>query len=183
MRVRRPKGRGRQGNSAPPPVDSWPPRARTTRPPPCGRRGAASGDQGTPPSPPSPSPWADGGRPERRWPRTPLGGALHPGGGHHSRGKCSRAPSAPGRPPAHSRITRCRPATERRDPGMRTNRPTLVPARATRGSALGRGDLSPPPPPATLTHQRPTGPRPAPTAARQPRLHVYTPGGRAGDEG
>ena len=39
------------------------------------------------------------------------------------------------------------------------------------------------PPPATLTHWRPTGPRPTPTAARQPRLHEYTPGGHAGDIG
>ena len=56
-----------------------------------------------------------------------------------------------------------------------TKRPTLVPAWERQESGPGRGD--PPPPLATLTNRRPTGPRPAPTAARQPRLHMYTPGG------
>ena len=39
------------------------------------------------------------------------------------------------------------------------------------------------PPPAALTHWRPTEPRPTPTGARQPPQHGYTPGGRAGDKG
>ena len=84
------------------------------------------GDPPSPPPPPGPS--AGRGCLERQRPRIPPGGPLHPGGGHHSRGERSRAPSAPGRPPAHSHITRCQPATDRRQPGMRTQRPTLVPA-------------------------------------------------------
>ena len=95
----------------------------------------------------------------------------------HSRGKRSRAPSAPGRPPAQSHITRCRPATERRHPGMRTRSGPLLCQPGEDGGADRGEETSPPPLPATLTHRRPTGPRPAPTTARLPRLHVYTPGG------
>ena len=40
-----------------------------------------------------------------------------------------------------------------------------------------------PPPPARLTHRRPTRPCLAPRAARQPRLKVYTQGGCAREEG
>ena len=80
------------------------------------------------------------------YPAPPPGGPLHPGRGQHSRGKRSRAPSAPGRPPAQSRITRCRPATERQSRKAQTRWPTLVPAWGRRGSGPGGGGLSPPPP-------------------------------------
>ena len=50
------------------------------------------------------------------------------------------------------------------------------------GEQTGAGRPFPTPSPATLTHRQPTGPRSAPTAAWQPRLHVYTRGGRAGDK-
>ena len=150
--------------------------------PPAAVGGRRQGTRGTPPLPP-PSTWADGGRPERRRPRTPPGGPLHPGRGHHSRGKRSRAPSAPSRPPAHSRIARCRPATERQYPAMRkrSGRHWCQPGES--GGADRTEDTSSPLPPATLTHPRPTGPRWAPTTARQPRLHMYTPGGCVGDKG
>ena len=79
------------------------------------------GTAGNPPSPipppPPPSPWAAGSRPERLRPCTPPEGPLHPGVGRHSRGERSRAPSAPGRPPAHSRTARCRPAALRQRRG------------------------------------------------------------------
>ena len=109
-------------------------------------------------------------------PPKPIGGrtsageteALHPperaaapGGGHHSRGKRSRAPSAPGRPPAHSRITRCRPATERRHPGMRKQSGPLW-CQPGEGGGADRGEGTTSPPPATLTNRRPAGPRLAP---------------------
>ena len=48
---------------------------------------------------------------------------------------------------------------------------------------VGRSHPPSPPPPAALTHWQLTGPRPTPTAARQPPQHEHTPGGRAGDKG
>ena len=145
-----------------------------------------------PPTPP-PSPWAAGGRPERRRPRTPPGGQLHPSEGRHSRSERSRAPSASRRPPAHSCITRCRPAALRRGLGPQPNGGIQVCAdeAAGLGARLGkageqtvaRRPLFHPPQLATLTHRRPTGPRLAPTTARQPRLNVYAQGGCAGEEG
>ena len=118
-----------------PPSRRLAPGTGTTTPSPRGRRGAAPGDQGgttgNPPSPPPlpppplppppPSPWAAGGWPGRGRPRTPPGGALHAGEGRHSRGERSRAASAPGRPLAQSRITRCRPAALRRRRGPQRN--------------------------------------------------------------
>ena len=63
----------------------------------------------------------------------------------------------------------------------------MAPSEAGLGKAGAQtragGFPPPPPPPAALTHWRPTGPRPTPTAARQPPRHEYTPGGRAGDNG
>ena len=103
---------------------------------------------GDPPLPPPPQPMG-GRRPagETAAPRPP-GGAAAPGGGHHSRGKHSRAPSAPGGPPAHSRITRCRPATERRHPGMRKRSgPLCGQPGEGRGANQGEEISSPPPPP------------------------------------
>ena len=53
------------------------------------------------------------------------------------------------------------------------------------GGSCGRHPTVPPqpPPPAALTHSRPTGPRLTPAAARQPPWHEYTPGGHAVDNG
>ena len=152
-------------------------------------QGTRGGLRGTPPPPqpspslsPPPSPWAAGGQPERQRPRTPPGGRLHPGGGRHSRGEPSRAPSAPDRPPAHSRIIRCRPGTEQRHPGMRKRSGPLW-CQPGKGGGADRGEETSPPSPATMTHRRPTGLRLAPTTARQPRLNVYAPGRCAGEEG
>ena len=112
----------------------------------------------------------------------PPGGALHPGGGHRSCSKRSRARKRPQwtarTHPQYPLPTDNGTAAPRK---AQTKRPTLRPAWGRQGRGPGRGDLSPPP--ATLARWRPTGPCPAPTAARQPRLHVYTPGGRAGDRG
>ena len=77
--------------------------------------------------------------------------------------------------------TNGRPAAPRTE---QTKRPLQRPALGKRGREPGRGG-SPPSPSAAaaLTHWRPTRPRPAPPAARQPPRHEYTPGGRAGDYG
>ena len=48
-------------------------------PQPSGRGVRGLGDPPSP-APPRPSLWADRGPPERRQPRTPPGGPLHPGG-------------------------------------------------------------------------------------------------------
>ena len=141
--------------------------------PPRGRRGAASGYQGTPPSPPPPSPWANGGRPERQRPRNRPGGPLQPGGGHRGRSKRGRAPGAPGGPPALPTADR------QRTGGTQEGANEAAHSEAGLGRAGERTGArrSLPPPPATLT-----GTRPAPTAARQPRLHcterVYPRGAR-----
>ena len=149
----------------------------------------------TPPPPPSPAPPPASGRPEagRRdsGPAPPRGAAASGGGGSQSRGERSCAPSAVGRPPAHSRITCSRPAAQRRGLGPRRKGGTqecadeavaLAPAWGRRESRPWRGDLSPPTP-ATLTHRRPNGLQPAPTTAWQPWLNVYTRGGCAREEG
>ena len=127
---------------------------------------------GDPPLSPPPSRWGDGGRPEKQRPCSPRGGRCTRGGGHRSRWTARTLPHYP-------LLTGNGTAALWR---AQTKRPTLRPAWGRRRSGPGRGDL-PPPPPATLTHWRPTGPRLAPKAARQPRLHLYTPGGRAGDKG
>ena len=86
--------------------------------------------------------------------------------------------------------------------GAQTKRPALVPARGRRGNTPRQRDLpaprpagpsgqapgrtehwQPPPSPARLTHRRPARPHPAPGAARQPRLNIYTLGGCAGGDG
>ena len=148
-----PRGRNRQ--AAPP------------RPSGGGARGPG-GDCGEPPPqplPPHPRPWAAGGRLERRQPRTPPGGPLHPGEGRHSRGERSCAPSAPGRPPAHSRITRCWLVALRRRRGPQRNggNQECADEAARLGDRLGKAGEQTvvrrplPPPPAKLTHQRLTG--------------------------
>ena len=63
------------------------------------RQGTRGGLRGTPPPLPPPGPRMAGGRPGRRRPRSPPKGAGRPGGGRHSRGERSRAPSAPNQPP------------------------------------------------------------------------------------
>ena len=72
-------------------------------------------------------------------------------------------------------------AAERRHPGV-LRRSSLP--RCPRGEGGGgrprQRDL--PPAPATLTRRRPTKQHPGPTAARQPRLNVYTQGGCPGGQ-
>ena len=92
--------------------------------------------------------------------------------------------SAPGEPPARSRPARCRLTADRQRPNG-ANRAAPSEAGLGKAGARNRAGGSPPPPPApaALTHWRPPGPRPTPTAARQPPRHEYTPGGRARDNG
>ena len=93
-------------------------------------------------------------------------------------------------PPVDRPHTPALPATDRQRNGStqeRVNGAAHSEAGLGKAGARTRARRSlpplPPPPPATLTHWRPTGPRLTPTAARQPRLHEYTPGGSAGDKG
>ena len=185
-RVRLSQGGGGQGKSAPPGPTAGPPGPEPPARPPAavgGRR------QGSRPPPPLPTP-----RPKGR--RRPAGetAAPHPPGG-------AAAPRAGTWRPRQARLRAKRPLWTARtlrhyplptDNGTaaprnaQTERPTLRPAWGRQGRGPGQGDHSPPslpPPPATLTHWRPTGPRLTPTAARQPRLHEYTPGGSTGDKG
>ena len=141
-----------------------------------GRQAAAPGDQRAPPTlpPPSPSgPRADGGRPKKRRPRNPPEEAAAPAlRGHHGRGRRPHALPAAGR---------------RRTGGDQGGANRAAPSEAGPGKTGARIGAPPPPlpcpPPAALTHWRPTGPRPTPAAARQPPRHEYTPGGHAGDNG
>ena len=131
-RVRHRRVRGTRGKSAPPQSAAGSPGPEPPSQPPAaiggctlpspGGQGSDSGEPPSPPTffpppPPPPSPWAARSWSERRRPRSPPEGRLHPGEGRHSRGERSRAPSAPGWLPAHSRIARCRPAALRRRRG------------------------------------------------------------------
>ena len=135
-----------------------------------GARGPG-GDCGEPPLPPTP-PQARG-RPEPAGETAasypPGGGALHLGGGRHSRGERSRAPSAPGRPPANSCITRCRQAALCRRRGPQRNGGTQEGAdeAARLGARLGKAGKQ------TVARRRLPPPRP----------NVYTQGGCTGEEG
>ena len=142
--VRLSQGRRGQGKSAPPQSTAAP-----LGPEPPGRPPAAVGDrrQGTRlPAPPGPRAARDG--PEGQRPRTLPGGPLHPGGGHPGRGKHSRAPSAPVGPPAHSRITRYRPTTERRTQEGANRAPHSEAGLGEAGARIrARRSLPPQPPP------------------------------------
>ena len=143
-----------------------------------------------PTPPPSPPPRPPGGRrptgetaaphpPERA--AAPRGGTQQPRRAQ-PRAKCPH--SLPHSPlPTGGSAPAPWAATERRHPRMRrrSGPPWCPPGE---GGGLDRGkETPPPPPPTTLTHRRPTRPRPAPTAARHLRLNVYTKGGCAGEEG
>ena len=148
--------------------------------------GGDSGEPSSPSPPPPPSPWVAGGRPERRQPRTPLSGPLHPGEGRHSRGECSHAPSAPGRPPAHSRIARCRPAALRRRRGTQqhggaqecADEAARLDARP--GKAGEQAVARKPPPPRTNPLAADWT---APGAHDRPATRVYLGGARRGRRG
>ena len=168
-----PEGWRGAGEECAPPVGGWPPRTGTTRQPPRDLRGAAPGDQKggckEPPSipspPPPPGPRTAGGRPGRWRPHTPPRGPPHQGGGRHSRGGRSRAPSAPTRPPTRFCSARCRLAALRwpsRAPhgpqrngnaqecsmegGRQTKRPASLPARERRANRPQQRDLPAPRP-------------------------------------
>ena len=148
------------------------------------RQGTRGGLRGTPPPPHPPlpplSPPPARGRPEAGQegggPAAHPRGPRHPGGGHHSHGERSCAPSAASQPPTHSRSARCRPAAPRRrsraprglqrngdtqecrmERGARTKRPALVPARRRRGKRPRHKDLPAP---------RPAGPPDEPPGVR-----------------
>ena len=107
------------------------------------------------------------------------------GGGHRGRGERGHAPSAPGEPPARSRITRYRPTTKRRRPGRRKQSGPLG-GRPGEGGGANQGEeitppLPPPPPP-----PRRTDPLAADQAAPDahgrpatPTAQVYPRGARA----
>ena len=140
-------------------------------PPPRPSGGVARGPEGPPHSPPpSPTQAPERTEADRRngGPTPPPKRPLHPG--------CGGTTAEAG---AHTPCLRPAdggPATPRT---AQTERPYQRPARGRGGREPGRGG-SPPSPLAALTRRRPTGPRPTPTAARQPPRHEYTPGGHAG---
>ena len=158
-----------------------------------GGENGPGGDSGEPPSPP-PLPPLSPPLPGGRKPANSDGGPAPPRGGRPTEGRdATDAASAAARqaPPVDRLLTPALPAAGWRlcagavgrngttAPGnAQTKRPAFVPAWGRQGSRQWRGDL--PPPPATLTLRRPTGPRPAATTVRQP---VYTQGGCAGEEG
>ena len=188
-----------------PPVGGWPPGTGTTRPPPCGPRGAVPDDQGgtagnrpspppplPPPSPPPPAHgWPGAGRRDGS-PAPPRGGRGTQGGGTpqpqgaqpRAKRSQSTAHSLPHYPlPTGGTAPAPCAATERRQPGMRRQSGPHW-SRPGKGGGADHARRPPlaPPLPATPTHRRPTRPRLAPTATRQPRLNVYTQGGCAGEE-
>ena len=108
------------------------------------------------------------------------------------RGRYTRGEGAPRprqAPPVNRPHAPALPAADRRRTGgAQDGANRAAPSGAGLGKAGARtraGGFPPPPspPPAALTHWRPTGPRPMPTAARQPPGHEYTPKGRAGVNG
>ena len=155
-----------------PPSRRLAPWAGTARPPPLGRQGA----EGPPHSPPLPL------RPKSGRRQTEETAAPHP----PRRGRCSLGEGAPRlrqAPPVNRPHAPALPAADqRRTGGAQDGANGAAPSEAGLGKAGARaraGGFPPlPPPPAALTHRRPTGPRRTPTAARQPPRHEYTPGGR-----
>ena len=143
-------------------------------PPPPGRQEAAPGDQRPPPTPPPPShsgPWADGGRPKKRRPRTPP-----------PRGHCTRGAGAPQPRQAPARPARCRPTADRRRPGRRKRSgPIRGRPGEDRGANQGRG-VPPPPSPPPLRRTDPlAADRTAPDARGRPATptaRVYLGGAR-----
>ena len=131
-------------------------------------RGAASGDLCPPPSPPLPA--QEQTRAGRR-----DSGPAPPRGGRSTRGGGTPRPR------------QARPRAKRPRWTARTIPHYPLPPNSEAGlgkaGARTRARRSLPPPPAALTHWQPTGPRLAPTAARQPPQHEYTPRAPAGDKG
>ena len=176
-------------------------------PPPRGHQGAVPRDQGgiarnlssppplPPPLPPPPARGRSGADGEAAAPHPPQEGRGT------QAGDATTAASAATRqaPPVGGPLTPAVPAADRLlCAGTVGRNGTAAPRIAT--WRAGRRRSSPPwcppgegggtdrgkettPPPARLTHRRPTRPRPAPRAARQPRLNVYTQGGCAGEKG
>ena len=118
--------------------------------------GGDSGEPCPPPPLPPPGPLAAGGRPERRRPRTPLGGPLHPG----RDATVAVSAAAHQAPPVDRPLTPALPAAGWRlcagavgcnrtaAPGnVQTKQTASVPAWGKRGSRPWRQDLSPPTPP------------------------------------
>ena len=161
-----------RGKSAPPQSAVGTPGPETPGRPPAAvggrRQGTKGGTAGNPPSPPHltpplPPPPARG-QPE---------GPLHPGAGRHDRGERSRAPSAPGRPPAHSRVTCGRPAAlhRRRTPQRNGGTQEYADEAAHLGSRLEKAAEQtvarrPPPPPRHT--DPPAADRAAPGAHHRP---------------
>ena len=156
-----------------------PPGAGTTGRPPAAVRGRRQGTRGPPPLP---LPL----RPKSERTQTGETAAPHPPGEAAApRGGARRTRQAP---PVNCLHAPALPATDRRrTSGTQDGANGAAPSEAGLGKAgartRARRSLPSPPPPAALTHWRPTGPRLTPTAARQPPQHEYTPGGRAGDKG
>ena len=166
-----------------PPSRRLAPGARTARPPPLGRQGAAPGDQRAPPTAPL-LPL----RSKSRRRQTEGTAAPHP----PRRGRCTPGEGAPRQrqaPPVNRPHAPALPAADRRrTSGAQDGAHGAAPSEAgleNTGARTRAGGFPPPFPPAhaALTQWRPTGPRQTPAAAQQRPRHEYTPGGHAGDNG
>ena len=169
----------------PPQRTAGPPRPEPPGRPPAAVRGRRQGTRAPYPLPLPPDPRADGGRLGRQQPCTPRGVRCT------QRVDTAAAASVAARqaPPVARLHPPALPATgQQRNSGTQEGANGAAHSEAGLGKAgartRARTSLPPSlPPPATVTHWRPTGPRPTPTAAWQPPQHGYTPGGRPGDKG
>ena len=160
------------------PPSRWNRLATPLRPPGGGVRGPWG-----PPLPPPPRPKSGRMPAGETASCTPHGEAVAPGGGDTAAAASAAARQAPSVDRPH---TPALAATDRhRNGGAQEGANGAAHSEAGLGKAGARTWSLPPPSPcpAALTHWGPTGPRPTPTAARQPPQHEYTPGGRAGDKG
>ena len=131
-------------------------------------------------SAPPPGPRADGGRLERQRPRIPRGAAAPRGEG--TAAATSAAPHQA--PPLYDPHYPALPATDRqRNGGSQEGANGAARTEAGPGKAGARTRARrslppvPPPPSATLTHWRPTGPRPTPSASGNPHSMSIPQGG------
>ena len=165
------------GEECDPPADGWGPGPEPPCRPPMAVRGRRQGTREPPPLPPI-LPL----RPKRGQRQAEQTAAPHP----PQRGRCTRGGGAPRprqAPPMNRPHAPAVPAADQRQTGGAQDGAHGVATSETSVGKAGaqtrvRGSLPPSlPPPAAMTHWRPTGPRSAPMAARQPRRHGYTPRG------
>ena len=98
----------------------------------------------------------------------------------HEQTEADRRNGGPAPPPKRPLHPGCGGTTA--EAGARTPRP-LPADGGPAAPRMAQTEPPPPPHPAALARRRPTGPRPTPASARQPRRHEYTPGGHVRDNG